>query len=339
MTTDSLRSGLTGVAVIVAIVLTGVLLAPFVSGIEPVGVTQGGHGGPIDLAVKDGQQIRTPDTTITVRENITDATVTEFRGGFLSLQFGTLTWIRPDASTEVVADEVRTYVVDDTGTRVVWRAGASLVRAELRNDRLVTARRTISEVPADAQPYLLIGDEVVLRRPATGTLGQDGYTAPSFGFVPWGGGETTWPDGVAAVAGSVLNDAYVLEQVRTTGDQSARTGCLTYSVAPASEPAQQRCDLDLRLDLERWSLSPSGRYFGDAAGPADAPYGVLLTVGENLTDAVWKRGPVPDRAPLWDGDTMVFTSEKQLYLWRPGRDPAPVDGFDQDTLIPRPFER
>jgi hypothetical protein len=339
VTSDPRRSGVTGVAVTAAIVLTGLLLAPFVSGIEPVGVTPGGHGGPIDLAVKKGQQIRTADTTITLRENITDATVTEFRGGFLSLQFGTLTWIRPDASTEVVADNVRTYVVDDTGTRVAWRAGASIIRAELRNDRLITARRPISEIPVDAQPYLLIGDEVVLRRPGTGTFGQDDYVAPSYGYVPWSGGDTTWPDDLAAVFGSVLNDAYVLEQVRTTGDQSARTGCLTYSVAPASEPTQQRCDLDLRQDLQRWSLSPSGRYLGAAAGPADAPYGVLFTVGENLTSAIWERGPVPDRAPLWDDDTMVFTSDKQLYLWRPGQDPETVDGFDQDALIPRPFKR
>ncbi|GAA3389061.1 hypothetical protein [Cryptosporangium minutisporangium] len=339
MTTDSLRSAVAGVAVTLAIVLTGFLLAPFISGIEPVGVTPGGHGGPIDLAVKDGQQIRTADTTITVPENVTDATVTEFRGGFLGLQFATLTWIRPDASTEVVADEVRTYVVDNTGTRVAWRAGPSIGRAELRNGRLVRERRPINEIPEDAQPYLLTGAELVLRRPGTGTFGQEGYVAPSFGFVPWDGGTSIWPTDLAAVFGSVLNDTYVLEQMRTTGDQSARTGCLTYSVAPASAPTQQRCDLNLRLDLQRWSLSPSGRYFGDAAGPTDAPYGVLFTVGEKLTSAVWRRGPVPDRAPLWDDDTMVFTSNEQLYLWRPGHDPEKLDGFDQDTLIPRPFER
>ena len=339
MTTGAFRSGVAGIAVTLAIVLTGLLLGPLVSGIEPLGVTPGGHGGPLDLAVKDGQQIHTPDTTITVRDNITDATVTEFRGGFLSLQFAMLTWIRPDASTELIADDVRSYVVDNTGTRVAWRAGASIVRAELRNARLVTVRRPIGKIPVDAQPHLLIGDEVVLRRPGTGTFGQNGYTAPSFGFVPWGGGDTTWPNDLAAVFGSVLDDKYVLAQVRATGDQSARTGCLTYSVPPASEPTQQRCDLDLRLDLQRWSLSPSGRYFGDVAGATDAPYGVLFTVGENLTSAVWERGPVLDRAPLWDDDTMVFTSDKQLYLWRPGQDPEKVDGFDQDAVIPRPFER
>ena len=234
---------------------------------------------------------------------------------------------------------MRTYVVDGTGTRVAWRAGASIVRAELRDDRLVPAHTPISRLPADAQPYLLVGDDVVLRRPGTGTFGQAGYAAPTFGFLSWTGGDTAWPDGVAAVYGSVPNGEYVLEQVRTAGDRSAPTGCLAFAASPAAEPVQQRCDLALRPDLQRGSLSPGGRYFGDAAGPADAPYGVLCTVGENLASTGCERGPVPDRAPLWDADTMVFTSGERVYRWRPGHEPETVDGFDQDALIPRPFER
>ena len=37
------------------VLMPGAVFAPFISGIEPDGVTPGGHGGPIDLAVKDGQ--------------------------------------------------------------------------------------------------------------------------------------------------------------------------------------------------------------------------------------------------------------------------------------------
>ncbi|SHN47719.1 hypothetical protein [Cryptosporangium aurantiacum] len=331
----------TAVAAVV-VILTATLLVKWNTGTEAIRPVKG-HGAPVDLTVVDGEQLRTKDGEVTVPMDLTalGARVTEVRDGWMSLsRTSELSFINASGAVTPIADNIDSYLIDGTGTRIAFTRKGGLAVGVLRDGRVTGLVPTPSA--HEAYPVAFVGERVVMMQ-AGSCCGGDNqqYVEPRFAVwdPPAGGFTPRWTTGVTAVHGPVLDGTRLLATVRQ-GSVNEDTGCLALLRPSDLSVLAKQCDLGLSAASTYGTLSPSGRYFFDLVVTSGREYGVLMTIGADLGNLTRTDFPTPDEPPTWDDDTALATVNRHLYLWRSGQEPERIQRFaNQTDLAPRPFVR